>query len=135
MEARLGGVAVDAPGSGGLSGQVAGCPSPAEEPTRISASVERIEGSRWNDVLIGDTGPNTLLGRDGDDKLEGFGGSDILVGGAGRDRLSGASGFDCLFAADGARDRLIDCGEPSQGIALIDPGDPRPRHCTHVRSG
>jgi Ca2+-binding RTX toxin-like protein len=135
VEATLGGVAVDAPGSAGISGGVGGCPSPTEEPTEIGETVERIEGSRWDDVLSGDAGANTLLGRGGNDRLAGQGGEDILVGGTGRDQLLGGPGFDRLFAADGGRDRLLDCGEPSEGVALVDPVDPPARHCARVKSG
>jgi Ca2+-binding RTX toxin-like protein len=134
VEATLGGVAVDAPGSAGISDRAGGCPSPAEEPTRIDRSVERIEGSRWDDVLAGDAGPNILLGRGGDDRLEGRGGEDILVGGTGRDQLLGGPGFDRLFATDKRADRLVDCGNPSNGSAHVDPVDPPARHCSRVRS-
>lgn len=128
VDAALGGVAVQNLGSAG------GCRFPEEEPTRIDRSVERIEGSRGPDVLRGDAGPNTLLGRGGDDLLEGGGGGDILVGGAGRDQLSGGAGFDRLYASDGSGDRLIDCGEPGQGVALVDRSDPPLRHCARVKS-
>lgn len=133
VDARLNGVAVYAPGSPAVQGKEAGCPSPAEESTRIDGSVERIEGSRWDDVLTGDAGPNTLLGRGGDDRLEGLGGGDILVGGTGSDRLFGGSGFDRLYTVDGLRDPLIDCGDPSQGVALVDAADSLLRHCARVR--
>ena len=132
VAARLGGVAVYGPSSDGPPAS-AGCRFPGEVPTRIDTSVERIEGSRWDDVLIGDGAANTLLGRGGGDRLEGLGGDDILVGGSGRDELLGSGGFDRLYATDGSRDSLIDCG-PAEGVALVDPADPAARHCRRVGS-
>lgn len=134
VAAALGGIAVYAPGSAGITGGAGGCPSPTEEPTRIDDTVERIEGSRWDDVLIGDAAPNNLLGRSGEDRMEGHDGDDILVGGEGRDQFFGGPGFDRLFAADGGRDRLLNCGEPANGLALVDSFDPPARHCSRIRS-
>jgi Ca2+-binding RTX toxin-like protein len=48
-------------------------------------SIEFLEGSNFNDTLIGDSGDNRLMGQ---------GGNDVLVGGAGADNLIGGSGFD-----------------------------------------
>lgn len=134
VDARIGDVAVYDRRSFGGSLEQSGCHSPEEEPTQIDESVERIEGSRWDDVLSGNASANTLLGRGGDDRLEGLGGGDILVGGAGRDWLLGGPGLDRLYATDGSRDRLIDCGDPSEGVALADPVDIPPRHCISVKS-
>jgi Ca2+-binding RTX toxin-like protein len=126
--ATLGGAAVENIGGAGR------CHSAADEATtRIDRSVERIEGSRGPDVLRGDTAANTLLGRGGDDRLEGGAGDDILIAGTGQDQLFGGAGFDRLYAAEGSRDRPIDCGDPGQGVAVSDPSDGRPSHCTRVK--
>jgi Ca2+-binding RTX toxin-like protein len=66
--------------------------------------VENIQGSAFNDYLIGD---------DGDNVINGMAGDDVLVGNAGVDTLSGGSGNDTLSAylegvnsSDGAVDVL-----------------------------
>lgn len=82
----------------------------------VLRSIERVEGSNWNDTLLGSAGDDELIGGnsfdllvgyDGDDLLEGgiggdtiFGGSgdDIVDGGAGRDLLNGGSGDDTIIA-------------------------------------
>jgi len=104
------------------------CPDAAAQ---IDGSVERIEGSRGDDVLIGDGGPNSLLGRHGNDVLLGAGGDDILIGGEESDRLSGEDGFDRLYGVDGLRDKGFSCGSGpgDEGIASTDPGDPAAANC------
>ncbi|WP_170566128.1 calcium-binding protein [Ruegeria atlantica] len=47
--------------------------------------IENLEGSRYNDTLIGDGKNNSLSGAGGHDVLEGGAGADDLDGGAGRD--------------------------------------------------
>ena len=54
-------------------------------------TIENLEGSRFNDTLIGNNQANTLLGGDGDDVLEGMAGPDILDGGSGNNTASYAS--------------------------------------------
>jgi Ca2+-binding RTX toxin-like protein len=65
--------------------------------------IENLEGSMYDDVLIGDDGINLLNGRDGNDLLSGghhddtlFGANhnDTLKGGGGADYLNGGSDFD-----------------------------------------
>jgi Ca2+-binding RTX toxin-like protein len=48
-------------------------------------SIENVNGSQWNDILVGDAGANTLSGAAGNDSLEGAAGADHLDGGAGND--------------------------------------------------
>jgi Ca2+-binding RTX toxin-like protein len=48
-------------------------------------SIERVTGSAWADVLIGDGGVNVLDGGAGDDTLTGGAGNDTLIGGTGND--------------------------------------------------
>jgi Ca2+-binding RTX toxin-like protein len=47
--------------------------------------VERVEGSQFDDVIIGAAS---------DDDLSGLGGNDLLIGGQGSDRLDGGDGYD-----------------------------------------
>ena len=70
------------------------------------SGIERLVGSRFEDVLVGDAGDNvidggsggdTIEGIDGVDELAGGEGSDRLVAGAGNDRLDGGIGTDLMF--------------------------------------
>ncbi|WP_426957370.1 M10 family metallopeptidase [Muricoccus radiodurans] len=51
-------------------------------------SVERVLGSRFDDILIGAGASDSLFGTDGDDHLFGGAGADLLDGGAGSDVAS-----------------------------------------------
>ena len=55
---------------------------------RIENSVEKIEGSPGDDILIGNDSSNTLLGRGGNDALDGRGGFDRCIEGGGTDSIS-----------------------------------------------
>ena len=126
VEATLGGTAGFAPGPG----LIGGCGFGGPPPTQISRSVESIEGSAFDDLLDGDSGPNIILGRGGEDTIHGGGGADFLVGGLGLDSIHGAGGADRLYARDGEPDRAIDCGSGIRGdIAFTDPFDPPARGC------
>jgi lysophospholipase L1-like esterase len=54
----------------------------------IGTEIHDVVGSPFNDLLIGDAGPNRLSGGAGNDRLLGGGGVDTLVGGAGRDQFA-----------------------------------------------
>jgi Ca2+-binding RTX toxin-like protein len=79
--------------------------------------IENLTGSNFNDVLVGDTGPNTLFGGNG---------LDVLVGGAGRDTLIGGQGPDIFFytaASDSTvayvgRDTIVDFTRSQDKINL-----------------
>lgn len=64
-------------------------------------SIERIEGSRFDDVLRGDAGDNVLRGGAGNDRLYGGDGRDVLEGGDGDDTLDGGAGADVLSGGAG----------------------------------
>ncbi|MBS1895727.1 MAG: hypothetical protein JST59_30885 [Actinobacteria bacterium] len=128
VEVTLGGTAGFAPGPN----LIAGCPSGPDGPTgtRVSGSVESIEGSAFDDVLRGDSGPNIILGRGGEDTIHGGGGADFLVGGLGIDSIFGDAGADRLYARDGGPDKAIDCGSGTLGdVAFADSFDPPARGC------
>ncbi len=57
-------------------------------------NVENLIGSKFNDVLTGDSGANMLNGGSGNDTLRGGAGNDVLIGGSGADVLDGGDGID-----------------------------------------
>jgi Ca2+-binding RTX toxin-like protein len=69
-------------------------------------SIENVNGTNFDDSLIGNSGANSLsgsggidflAGQGGNDKLSGSTGDDILVGGGGVDKLTGGSGAETYF--------------------------------------
>ena len=56
-------------------------------PGKITGSIEKIEGTKGPDILIGDSGANNLLGMAGNDDLDGKGGYDKCDGGGGNNKL------------------------------------------------
>lgn len=73
----------------------------------VYASIENLNGSNFDDLLIGDAGPNRLEGRNGNDTLIGGQGNDILNGEAGHDILIGGLGDDTYIFSHGA-DNVFD---------------------------
>jgi Ca2+-binding RTX toxin-like protein len=59
----------------------------AQDDTYVS--IENVVGSNFDDILLGDSGPNTLNGGAGNDHLYGGVGDDVLIGGPGDDVLTG----------------------------------------------
>jgi len=87
---------------------------------RLDRSNEDMEGSFDNDVLIGDSRPNSMLGQPGQDEFFGNGGEDTID------------------ARDGRRDFVIQCGRhpvAPEGHALTDSFDPAPTACAFVTHG
>ena len=84
------------------------------------SDIENVTGSRFNDELSGNAGPNTLtglegndhlFGGDGDDRLAGSGGDDSLDGGPGSDTLIGGAGDD-IFTVDSVGDLVVEGSGP-----------------------
>lgn len=69
--------------------------------TDTISAVERLVGSRYEDALTGDDGPNVLTGLLGSDALWGNGGDDSLDGGPSQDTLWGGGGDDLLRGRKG----------------------------------
>jgi len=89
-------------------------------PVRLDRTNEDMEGSFDNDVLIGDSRPNSMLGQPGQDEFYGNGGEDTID------------------ARDGRRDFVIQCGRhpvAPEGHALTDSFDPSPTACALVTHG
>ena len=74
--------------------------------------IERIIGSRYNDLLIGNRDPNVI---------DGGAGNDLIFGGAGRDTLDGGAGNDRFVGRDYTTDTIN--GGPGADRATTDPGD------------
>ena len=79
-------------------------------------NVETIEGSKHDDVLIGDSGPNRLEGGEGKDELQGGDGDDLLLGGDDDDVLEGGRGFDRLDG--GAGTDTVSFASSGEGITV-----------------
>ena len=94
-------------------------------------SIENVDGSAFNDVILGDRRSNVLFGDAGDDTLSGAGGDDTLLGGNGNDILYAGNGTDALSGGAG-NDKFFVAGvgdpgknpsvrvEDSGGIDTID---------------
>jgi hypothetical protein len=72
--------------------------------------VSSLEGTKTNDILIGDGGKNAMLGHEG---------RDVFTAGGGRDYVD---------ARDGGRDGAISCGGGKDQL-LRDGSDPRGSSC------
>ncbi len=71
-------------------------------------NVENLEGSLFDDYLIGDDLSNKIYGLAGNDTIEGYDGDDWLYGGLGNDILRGGQGADTLYGDEG--DDYLDGG-------------------------
>jgi Ca2+-binding RTX toxin-like protein len=58
--------------------------------------VEKVDGTRFDDTLVGDERRNVLRGKQGDDTIVGNGGDDDLIGGMGVDDVQGGDGDDLV---------------------------------------
>lgn len=65
------------------------------------AGIDNVQGTAYDDVILGNTGGNSLMGNGGKDYLWGRGGNDWLDGGAGNDTLYGGDGNDTLLGKGG----------------------------------
>jgi Ca2+-binding RTX toxin-like protein len=90
----------------GGSGGPAGCGNA----DRVAADSESLEGSDGPDVLVGDNRENSFLGHLG---------ADVFIA---------KGGNDYIDAADGQRDRSIQCGGGADDV-VTDGVDPRPGSC------
>ncbi|WP_305987529.1 M10 family metallopeptidase C-terminal domain-containing protein [Roseibium sp. MMSF_3544] len=71
--------------------------------------IERVSGSQYSDIIVGDSTNNYLRGDFGDDVLIGGGGNDILRGDEGSDTYTGGSGADIFYFVSGSEtDTILD---------------------------
>lgn len=76
----------------------------------VLTNMENVDGSEYDDEIIGDDGANKLYGRAGADLIDGGAGDDVLSGGPGNDIFSFGSG-------DGDNNSIVDF-EPGDIIDL-----------------
>jgi Ca2+-binding RTX toxin-like protein len=65
-------------------------------------NVQHVDGSNFDDLIVGDARSSWLAGRGGNDNLIGGGGDDTLRGEEGSDTLTGGEGSDLLVGGAGA---------------------------------
>ncbi|MCL4879691.1 MAG: thrombospondin type 3 repeat-containing protein [Anaerolineae bacterium] len=76
---------------------------------------ENIEGSNFDDTLVGSADANTINGNGGADTIEGRAGNDNLTGGAGNDTIYGGAGNDTIDGQEGVD--LVFGGTLNEGVA------------------
>ncbi|KKB96166.1 Bifunctional hemolysin/adenylate cyclase precursor [Candidatus Arcanobacter lacustris] len=80
----------------------------------VLKNIERIIGTKFDDVMIGDNENNQLYGGAGDDKIYGGEGSDVLSGGEGKNELYGEDGDDTFELSQG--ENLVYGGAGTNGV-------------------
>lgn len=88
------GVNINMLGANSVDGIVNAKVSDGDGGTDTLYSIENINGSQFNDTIIGNGFVNILNGDDGVDHLNGGAGDDTLIGGYGNDVLNGGTGVD-----------------------------------------
>lgn len=99
----------------------------------ILTNIEKITGSRFDDMIIGGAEDNTFIGGLGSDTLYGDDGGDLLNGGYGADILDGGDGIDTI-AVGGEFDSVSVNLETGVGKSGQAEGD-RYRNIENVRTG
>ncbi len=100
------GVIVDMIANGANTGDAAG---------DILISIERLTGSKFNDILLGTNNSETIFGGDGNDQIFGRGGNDSLFGGNGSDFFDGGAGIDTVSYSDETIGLTIDLQSQGAG--------------------
>ena len=111
----------------------------AAEGDDVRASVERLTGTAFADILVGgQLVPSNLSGGSGNDVLNGGNSThDVVNGGAGNDRINDNGGRDLVFGSlgrdtfhtsDKAKD-FIDCGKGVDRSSDRDRIDARNKNC------
>jgi Ca2+-binding RTX toxin-like protein len=67
----------------------------------VYVSIEALQGSAFNDVLLGNGVANVIYGGEGDDYIDGVGGGDYLYGGGGTDQIYLRAGADVVDGGTG----------------------------------
>lgn len=69
--------------------------------TDTIVGIERVAGTKFDDVLMGNAGRNVLRGIAGNDQADGGAGNDLVIGGRGDDMLVGGDGDDRIRGGGG----------------------------------
>ena len=110
------------------------------EDDNVAVTTWGLNGTAFDDTLIGSDSDQWIEAGPGDDVVDGEGGADTLygdigddslTGGAGNDFLAGQAGEDVLHAADGEHDRSVSCGVGSDEATT----DARPLDSSVATSG
>ena len=83
--------------------------------------IEDAAGTRFDDRLAGDDGPNSLYGGLGDDRLIGRSGDDFLEGDGGRNRINGGPGDDDCEGGIGRSCESFSVSDPATVPLIVHP--------------
>jgi Ca2+-binding RTX toxin-like protein len=81
----------------------------------LMGDIENVNGSSFDDTLVGNDFSNSLIGNAGDDFLDGGVGNDTLDGGLGTDTMIGGLGNDTYYA--GVGDTMVE--NANEGTDLV----------------
>jgi Ca2+-binding RTX toxin-like protein len=84
-------------------------------------NIEALQGSAFNDVLIGDTSANVIYGYEGDDYIDGLGGGDTLRGDGGQDAFMMREGAEAVDGGSGWDTVRYDNATSAVDARLYDP--------------
>ena len=105
----------------------------------VLRSIEIYSGGADEDILTGvlSSNPSTYMGEGDEDTIFGSSGPNTLIGGASGDSMDGNAGNDVLDgkAGEGSvaiKDFLVDCGDGTNDLAVIDLKDAAPKFCENV---
>ncbi len=95
-------------------------------------SIENINGSSFDDILIGTDGANLIAGGNGDDRLIGKSGNDVLIDGSGSNELNGGDGHDTVSFAPSETGVRISMVQNTASSIVVD--GLRPHYISHLFS-
>jgi Ca2+-binding RTX toxin-like protein len=95
-------------------------------------SIENINGSSFDDILIGTDGANLIAGGNGDDRLIGKSGNDVLIDGSGSNEFNGGDGHDTVSFAPSETGVRISMVQNTASSIVID--GLHPHYISHLFS-
>jgi VCBS repeat-containing protein len=85
----------------------------------ITGGVNSVQGSNFNDTLIGGAGNESFLGGSGNDTISGGGGSDTITGQGGNDTIDGGAGADMAVFTGARATYTINANTPAAGQTQV----------------